>query len=176
MYFALVRSNAQAFLRFSIFEFVKVSRRLPLLAAPALIVWLMLPMHGFSSQRKRPIKANVRFLATSTLLRSTIGLNEDSYLAEISLDGQSGPSLALLMDLYPAFAPPLTKKVLTAQNGTMIRVRRDPVCDIRYGGLLLRAAPGDLIAILPIKLVYKPDLKLTPSPDLEVPCYRTARN
>jgi len=127
-------------------------------------------------QRVHEVKGNVRFLAASTLLRFTIGQNQDSYLAELSFKGQEAGALVRLIDAYPSYAPPLSNETLRSRHGIAMRVSRDPVCDIRFGDLLLRAAPGDPVGIVPGKLVYSPQLERMPARDDIIPCYRTVRH
>lgn len=177
VYFAEIDISAPALLPTRKFEFFADLRKHGFRAVViALISCACMPLHAWHRRRARLIQANVRFIAASTLLRSTVGRNEDSYLAEFSPRGSTDASLIRLIDVYPAFAPPLSRETLTSKSGTGLRLRRDPVCDIRFGDLLLRAAPGDLIAILPVKLVYRPPLDPRPASGAIIPCYRTARN
>lgn len=120
-------------------------------------------------------KAQARFLATSTLIRGTWGENEDTYLAQLVLPRQNEAVLVRLVDTYPNEAPPLSYSTLTSNSGTLLRVKRDRGCDRPFGEILLRAAPGDLIAILPERLSYRPPLEYTPANETIVPCYRTVR-
>lgn len=124
---------------------------------------------------QRGQKAKVRFLASSTLVRGTWGLNEDTYLAELRLRQDGESILVRLIDEYPNEVPPLPETVLTSELGTSLRVRRDSQCDSAYAQMLLRAAPGDLIAILPVKLVYQPLLSERMDPNSVLRCYRTLR-
>ena len=120
-------------------------------------------------------KARVRFLATSTLIRGTWGENEDTYLAQLVLPKENEAVLVRLVDTYPNEWPPLPREVLTSDAGTILPVKRDAECDRPFGEILLRAAPGDLIAILPERLDYRPPLEFTPANATIVPCYRTVR-
>ncbi|MGB7265654.1 MAG: hypothetical protein WBC92_09085 [Terracidiphilus sp.] len=120
-------------------------------------------------------KSQARFLATSTLIRGTWGENEDTYLAQLVLPEQNEAVLVRLVDTYPNEAPPLSYSTLTSDSGTLLRVKRDRECDRPFGEILLRAAPGDLIAILPERLDYRPPLEYTPGNATIVPCYRTVR-
>ena len=120
-------------------------------------------------------KARVRFLATSWVIRGTWGLNEDSFLAEISMMPDHEPVLARLIDNYSSEFPSLSVETLTSQLGTTQRVMRDLHCDIPFGQLALRTAPGDLMAVLPQRLVYDPPLARTPNAQEILPCYRLAR-
>jgi hypothetical protein len=120
-------------------------------------------------------KVQVRFVATSTLVRGTWGQNEDTYLAELSLSHDTESVLVRLIDAYPNEAPPLSREVLTSQSGTALRVNRDSECDRPFAQTLLRTAPGDPMAILPGRLGYRPPMDLTPEPDEHLPCYRTVR-
>lgn len=120
-------------------------------------------------------KAQVRFLATSTFLRGTWGTNQDVFLAELAPVRKGEFQLVRLMDEYPNFFPPIPAEVLRSQSGTVLRVTRDPQCDRPFGEILLRTAPGDLMAILPERLGYQPALDRTPAPGTVLPCHRVLR-
>ena len=120
-------------------------------------------------------KARVKFLATSTLIRGTFGPNEDTYLAELSLNKDSEHVLIRLIDAYPNEAPPLSREDLTAPSGITLRVRRDFECDRPYEQMITRTAPGDPMAILPVRLEFQPQLERAPSSNARLPCYRIAR-
>lgn len=120
-------------------------------------------------------KAQVRFLATSTLIRGTFGPNEDTYLAELSLEKGSERILIRLIDAYPNETPPISREDLTAPSGVTLRVRRDFECDRPYEQMIMRTSPGDPLAILPERLEYQPQLSSTPQPGTRLPCYRTER-
>lgn len=135
----------------------------------------LLPSIGRAWPHRQGQKANVKFLATSTILRTTWGQNEDTYLAEVSFAPGETPVLARLIDAYANEAPPLSRSVLISSAGTELRVLRDVECDRPFGKILLRTAPGDLLAILPGKTNYQPieggntDLKSV------LACYRIVR-
>ncbi|HSY36303.1 MAG TPA: hypothetical protein VK814_11185 [Acidobacteriaceae bacterium] len=120
-------------------------------------------------------QALVRFLATSTIIRSSSGPNEDTYLAELTLTPKSDPLLVRLIDLYPSAASALPKAVLISAKGSVLRVLRDTECDRPYDKIILRTAPGDPMAILQETLSYLPPLDPVPAPDAIVPCYRVVR-
>lgn len=124
---------------------------------------------------KQGQKVRVRFLATSTIIRSTWYWNEDTYLAELSIPRSSESILVRVVDEYPNEAPPLSRGVLTAASGTVLRVKRDTSCERRFGEILLRTAPADPMSILPERLGYQPPLDRTPAPGTVLPCYRTVR-
>jgi hypothetical protein len=128
-----------------------------------------------ASHRIKSVKARVKFLATSWLLRGTWGLNEDKYLVELSPSPKEPPFLAYLIDSYPSTFPPQSSEVLTSEVGTTLRLRRDATCDIAFGQIALRTAPGDLMATQFIRLTYQPKLETTPHADETMPCYRTVR-
>jgi len=117
-------------------------------------------------------KAHVRFLATGTIIRGNFGTNQDTYLAELT-DGDN--LLIRLVDEYPNEYAPLSAEVLTLVSGTSMRVIRDTKCDRPYEQMLLRAAPGDPLAILLARLVYQPKLEVIPAPESTLPCYRVIR-
>jgi hypothetical protein len=128
-----------------------------------------------ASHRAKDVKAQVRFLASSWFLRSTFGQNEDQYLVEMSKSPKETPFLAHLVDKYPNEAPPLSQEVLTSKTGTTLRLRRDIECDVPFGQLALRAAPGDLMATQLVALHYQPELQVAPQANAILPCYRTVR-
>jgi hypothetical protein len=124
--------------------------------------------------RRRGEKVQVHFLATSTLLRNTWGQNEDTYLAQLLFPKQNETVLVRLVDSYPNEWPPISRGVLTSQT-TAMRVSRDSGCDLPFSRMLLRAVPGDPIAILQERLRYQPQLERAPEPNAALPCYRVAR-
>lgn len=121
------------------------------------------------------VKAQTRFFATSTCIRGTWGTNQDTYLAEIVPHDEREPHLVRLIDEYPNLLPPLSIESLTSTAGTTLRILRDRSCDVPYGRMQLRTAPGDPIAILPERLGYQPQMDRTPVPGTNLPCYRTVR-
>jgi hypothetical protein len=121
------------------------------------------------------VKAQVRFLATSTEIRGTWGTNEDTFLVELQPVHHGELQLVRLLDEYPNPYPPLPVEILKSQSGTVLRVRRDAQCDRPFGEILLRTAPGDPMAILPERLSYQPQLDRIPEARKLIPCYRTVR-
>jgi hypothetical protein len=140
----------------------------------ALVIALAITTAG-AWLHKNGQKARVRFLASSTLIRGTWGPNEDIYLAELTFTREGDPLLVRLMDSYPNEAPPILTAALTSDSGTTLKVHRDTGCDLPYGQMILRTAPGDPIAILDERLGYRPQLLVTPGSDEPVPCYRMLR-
>jgi hypothetical protein len=120
------------------------------------------------------LKSRVRFLATSTEVRGTWGYNQDIYLAELA-PSSGGHTLVRLIDEYFNATPPQSRTILTSPSGAMFRLLRDPQCDLSLKEMQLRAAPGDPMAILPIRLSYRPRLDETPESGAILPCYRTVR-
>jgi hypothetical protein len=120
-------------------------------------------------------KVRVRFLAESTFLRGTWGLNEDTYLAELKFPSNGESFLVRLVDRYPNEFPSISRETLTSENAVVVSVIRDHQCDGVFEDFLSRAAPGDLMAILPMRLSYKPHLTNTPPPGESLPCYRISR-
>jgi hypothetical protein len=103
----------------------------------------------------KPIKAEIRFLADSTIVRSGYGDNEDVYLVMLTVErGESKAALARLVDRYPSSGAPIPSEALASEKATRFRVRRDRRCDIAYGDLVLRTRPGDPFAILPERLGF----------------------
>ena len=126
---------------------------------------------------KNPIlKAQVRFLATSTSIHAGIGRKQDVYLVEITQPGFSGQStLARLIDDYPPYRVAIPREQLTSELPVSFRLRRDRTCDASFALIPLRTAPGDPMAILPERLGFEPALPRPVRPDEALPCYRTVR-
>jgi len=120
-------------------------------------------------------KLRIHFLATGTLLHGTWGLNQDIYLAELISKTGGSDQLIRIVDEYPQFAPPLPRPALIADNGTVLRIKRDDSCNVSYGSMHLRTAPGEPMAILYEHLVYQPPLRRTPELQELLPCYRIVR-
>lgn len=135
---------------------------------------VMLVASAEARARSGPQKVRLRFDATGTLIRGTFGTNQDMYLAETASPGDNGVLLQLI-DEYPNEYPPLSVEVLKEASGAVLRVRRDSSCDAAYGQLVLRTAPGDPMAILPVKLAYIPHFDKVPEASTIVPCYRVVR-
>lgn len=132
--------------------------------------------HGAAARsRTHPLRVQVRFLATSTLYRTTWGMNEDNYLADLMSPKNSQPLLARLVDEYSNWAPPIPATILRSESGTLFKLMRDPLCDIPYAKMPLRTAPGDMMALLRETLDYRPNLAKMPDPNATLPCYRTVR-
>lgn len=125
--------------------------------------------------RIRVQKAHVRFLATSTVVRGTWGYNQDVFLAELRPARNGELQLVRLIDEYPNFNSPLSVEVLKSKSGTVLKVRRDSQCDLPFGQMQLRTAPGDPMAILNERLGYQPQMDRTPEAGTPVPCYRMVR-
>jgi hypothetical protein len=85
-------------------------------------------------------KAQVRFLASGTLVRGTSGFN--NHLAELQLGGDSESISVRLLHEHPNEAPSLSETVLSSVSWIALRVRRDSECDSANGHIFLRAAPG----------------------------------
>lgn len=128
-----------------------------------------------STRRGKPERRTVVFLATGSLVRGTVGYNEDTYLAEFVPASGNDRMIIRLVDDYPNYAPPLSAEVLTSGTGTALKVKRDKECDVPYFAMPLRTAPGDPMAIIPEKLSFRP--KLDPPIDLTtvLECYRVVR-
>ncbi len=122
------------------------------------------------------ISARVRFLATGTLIRHNWGTNEDVYLAELEQPDRDEQRIIRLVDEYPSYAPPLPTSLLKARDGEMFKLRRDENCDITFGAMVLRTAPGDPLALLPERLQYMPMEHDALNPATTVACYRIVRD
>lgn len=142
----------------------------------SLFIFLLFPARGDKIPKQpRAMKTRVMFLATSWVIRGTWGRNEDQYFAEISATPRDTPSYAYVVDNYQCDTPSLSFDVLTSHSGTTLRLIRDSRCDIPFGQLALRTAPGDLRAILPGRFGYRPAITPLPNPDTMIPCYHIAR-
>jgi len=142
------------------------------MAAPLILAVFPYPAEA---KTHRVLKARVRFLATGSLIRGTWGSNQDQYLIEVTENPTSEPVLARLFDDYATYQLPLSHDTLTSPTGSVLKVRRDPRCDIPYSAMQLRAPPGDPLAIAREMLGYQPKLnKVVPS-DAMLPCYRPER-
>jgi hypothetical protein len=140
-----------------------------------LVVLQMLSPAANALNRHRAQKAKVHFLADGALLRGSWGFNQDIYLAELIGKKEPGRQLVRIVDEYSPDAPPLSHEVLVDEQGTGFRVQRDESCDVAYGTMHMRAAPGDPMAMLPGRLSYEPKLDQIPSVDAALPCYRIVR-
>lgn len=148
----------------------------PLVRVASLTAFIAaLTMTAGAWPHKASQKVRVRFWASSTLVRGTWGLNEDTYLAEMHLRSDGESILVRLIDEYPNEAPSLSRAILTSESWTTLHLWRDSQCDSAYSQMLLRAAPGDLTAILPIQLEYHPTVDKRVKFDTILPCYRTTR-
>lgn len=123
----------------------------------------------------KPIKAKIRFLADSTIVRPSYGESEDVYLVELANEKGGEPVTAWLIDTYPPYHAGIALAILTSPTGTILKLRRDPACDGKFGALPLRTAPGDPMAILSERLGYHPTLPRPVSASDILPCYRAAR-
>jgi len=140
------------------------------------IAFVILPgITAARSPHPRTLKAQTRFLATSTFIRGTWGTNQDTYLAEIIPHTGDKPLLVRLIDEYLTFQLPLSGDNLTSTTGATLRIIRDVRCDIPYSQMQLRTTPGDPMAILQERLGYLPQLSRTPAPDEVLSCYRIFR-
>ena len=152
---------------------MRLKHRLQIAVALVIAVVTVSPAGAWPHRHEQ--KVRVRFLANSTFLRGTWGMNEDTYLAQLRLPKQNEALLVRLVDAYPNTWSPLAHAVVKSEAGTVFSVRRDPECDRPFGEILLRTAPGDPMAILPERLGYRPQLDQTPAPSTVMPCYRVVR-
>jgi hypothetical protein len=120
-------------------------------------------------------KAQVRFPATGAPIRNARHWKDDTYLAELNFPHSNESILIRLIDACPSEAPPISREVFESDAGAVLPVRRDAECDRPFGQILLRTAPGDPMAILPVKLEYQPLLSETIGPNSVLRCYRTVR-
>lgn len=121
----------------------------------------------------KSVKAEVRLLADSTIIRSSYGANEDVFLVELPLErDESEVVLARLIDRYPPSGAPISPEVLTTEQPITLQVHRDRRCDVAYRDMVLRTRPGDPFALLPKKLVFEPALSPPVDPTSVLPCHR----
>jgi hypothetical protein len=140
-----------------------------------IIVFSLALSHANAWPHRSGSKAQVVFSAEGTMIRGTWGLNEDTYLVFLAFPKEDHSVLAKLVDSYPNEWPAMSFDVLTSSKGTKLRVKRDPRCDVALGKMILRAAPGDLEAILLTKMTYQPRLSEEPPPTASLPCYHVLR-
>lgn len=141
----------------------------------SLILLALITPSMASAKSRKYILARVRFLATSTVAHSSFGENHDVYLIEIDLPNESGTELARLEDIYPPYKSALRDAILRSSGSVRLKIKRDHSCDIAFGSMPLRTAPGNPSAILPERLGFHPYLAKAPNPKDVLPCYRTAR-
>lgn len=121
-------------------------------------------------------RALVRFVATSTSIRSSYAGSEDVFLAEASFGKEAeSPILVKLVDRYPPYKAPIKLETLVSPPGTWLHLRRDVECDVALSAMPLRTAPGDPTAVLAESLVFRPQLPPSAKPDSMLPCYRIVR-
>ena len=147
----------------------------PVLVCIAALLILVVLAPTAEAKTQHVLKVRVRFLATGSLIRGTWGSNQDQYLVEVAETPKSDPILARLLDDYATYQLPLSHEALISPTGSVLKVRRDPGCDIPYSAMQLRTAPGDSLAIVQEKLSYQPKLSNKPAPDAVLPCYRPQR-
>jgi hypothetical protein len=145
---------------------------------PLIVVALTGPhsVHASTPTKARTIKAGVKFLATSSSVRSGWAGNMDIYLAELRLGASpTENTLAWLIDEYPSGRSGISTDILTAADITVLRLHRDRGCDTAFGSMPLRTAPGNPMAILPEPLSFHPVLPDPTPPQSILPCYRIVR-
>ena len=140
--------------------------------------FLLASAHAFPFHHKHApmLKAHVRFLATGELIRVAQGLSHDEYLVSVSTHSSAEQQqVARLVDDYINFAPPIPQNVQTSAKLVTFELVRDSTCDLPYHAMMLRSAPGDLIALYPAPTHYTPVLDEAIAPATVIPCYRTVR-
>jgi hypothetical protein len=144
--------------------------------APLAVVIATSNITAGAGQHRNGQKAELRFLATGTLIRGTWGANEDSYLAQLTFAHEDNLLLVGLVDSCPNEAPPSPRAVLTSLSGKTFKMRRNMACDLPDRRMILRTARGAPMAILHEGLGYQPQLIEAPEPSHVVPCYETSRH
>ena len=129
-----------------------------------------IPLHGLVGDR--PSKFFVHFVATSTVVRSDWSGNQDVYLVELKAKSGGTPFLAKLVDEYPGYGSAIPRRLLLSDGASLLKVKRDPECDVRYAVMPKRAAPGDPKAIIPAPMTFVPNTYPQVDPDFEVKCFR----
>lgn len=150
-----------------------VSYRFAWLGSITLLALITPPMA--SARLPKHIPAQVRFLATSTSTRSSFGENYDVYLIEIKRPDGRVSKFARLEDIYPPYQSALPQTILKSSGWVPLKVKRDRGCDVAYGEMPLRTAPGDPAAILPERLGYHPRLTKLPDANAVLPCFRVVQ-
>jgi hypothetical protein len=125
-----------------------------------------------SSSEKKELRVRVHFLATSTSVRGSWFQSQDVFLVGMLRSDTDTPSLARLIDQYPAYRRPLSTNILSGDGSVFLHLRRDPACDIAFAAMPLRAAAGDPMAILPERLDFNPKLPRSINAAEILPCYR----
>ncbi len=118
-------------------------------------------------------KAGVRFVAQSMSFRTTWAYSEDVYLVEIHPSKNGQPYYGKLLDAYQGLGRPLPLQMVTSKSPITMKIARDSSCDVRYGNMLIRSAPGDPVALLPGKFTYESSETKSIPKDTMIPCYRT---
>jgi hypothetical protein len=128
--------------------------------------------------RAKAVKAEVRFVATSSSIRSAFGASEDSYLVFVSFPRAGDEqTLARLVDQYPEYRAPVAREALMSPTARPVMLIRDRECDEALDQMPLRTAPGDPLAVLPEPLGYRPAaLPRSVEPTEVLPCYRIVRH
>lgn len=141
----------------------------------SIVCLALITVPSATAKSRKCVWARVRFLATSTITRNSFGENHDVYLIEIDGQDESGATLARLEDIYPPYRNALPETILKSSRWGRLKIIRDQSCDVAFGAMPLRTAPGDPIAILPKRLGFHPHMAKAPDPNDVLPCYRTAR-
>ena len=103
----------------------------------SLLTFILVPSGSIDARSHNSIeKDRVKFLASSTFIRGTWGWNEDTYLAEVAMPGSNRQILVRLIDSYNNAWAPLSHQVLTSETGAILRVKRDPECDLPFERIL----------------------------------------
>lgn len=140
-----------------------------------LLAFSALTTRATASSEKKELRVRVHFLATSTSVRGSWFESQDVYLVGMLRSGTDAPSLARLIDQYPAYRRPLSTNILSGDGGVFLHLRRDPACDTAFAAMPLRAAPGDPMAFLPERLGFNPKLPRSINAVEILPCYRVLR-
>jgi hypothetical protein len=130
-----------------------------------------------STTTRRAIKTGVRYLATSTSFHSGVSESEDVYLVQINLLGSGGEvASARLVDEYPPYRAAIPSAILESAAGGKLMLRRDRGCDITFGWMPMRTAPGDPTAVIAEPLEDSPPVPRQVSDNELLPYYRTVRS
>jgi len=140
-----------------------------------LLAFSALTTRATASSEKKELRVRVHFLATSTSVRGSWFESQDVYLVGMLRSDTDTPSLARLIDQYPAYRRPLSTNILSGDGSVFLHLRRDPACDIAFAAMPLRAAAGDPMAILPERLDFNPKLPRSINAAEILPCYRVLK-
>ena len=97
---------------------------------------------AFGTQSK-PMQATVQILAVSSSSRQNFAGNQDVYLAEVQVKGGER-QFARVIDQYPGFGLPIQRSLLRDKTAFMMKLTREPECDVPGSEVYLRRTGGQI--------------------------------